>query len=162
MTTPDYSVVMTALSPRSVRFYEGVLARLERYVRGNPGTSISSLTNLFVDEALRAEEHPGVMFRPGPAGRRAGLIGGPDVWQVVDTLLTVREDDPSLTDDALVAATGEAMGLAAFQVRTAVRYYAAYRSEIDDWIGANREAAEQGEAQWLAERELLGERNHAS
>lgn len=148
----------TALSPRSVRFYEGVLARLESYLRAHPGASISSVTNLFVDEALRAEEHPGVMFRPGPSGRRAGLIGGPDVWQVIDTLLTVREEDPSLTDDALVAATGEALGQPEFQVRIAVRYYAAYRSEIDEWIEANREAAAQGEAQWLAERELLGER----
>ena len=85
-----------------------------------------------VDEALRAEEHPGVMFRPGPAGRQAGLIGGPDVWQVIDTLQTVRTDDPDLADDALVAATSEAMGLPDSQVRTAVRYHTAYRPEIDD------------------------------
>ena len=123
---------------------------------------MSSMTNLFVDEALRAEEHPGVTFHPGPAGRRAGLIGGPDVWQVIDTLLTVRDDDPGLADEALVDATSEAMGLPEFQVRIAVRFYAAYRSEIDEWITANREAATQGEARWLAEQELLRGRNRAS
>jgi hypothetical protein len=48
---------------------------------------MSSVTNLFVDEALRAEEHPGITFRPGPTGRRAGIVGGPDVWEVIDTLL---------------------------------------------------------------------------
>jgi hypothetical protein len=116
---------------------------------------MSSVTNLFVDEALRTEEHPGVLFRPGPAGRRAGLIGGPDVWQVIDTLLTVRDDDPNLAEDALVTATSEAIGLPEFHVRTAVRYYAAYRSEIDEWITANREAAAQGEARWLAEQKVL-------
>jgi hypothetical protein len=29
------------------------------------------------------DEHPLVRFADGPAGRRARLIGGPDVWEVV-------------------------------------------------------------------------------
>lgn len=143
------------MTPRSVRFEEELLRRLELYVRDHPGTSVSSLTSVFVDEALRAEEHPGIMFRPGPAGRRAGLVGGPDVWQVIDTLLTVRDSTPELADDALIAETAEMLDLPHSQVRVAVRYYAAYRTEIDEWITANRDLAARTEQQWLAEQELL-------
>lgn len=116
---------------------------------------MSSMTNRFVDEALRAEEHPGIVFRPGPTGRRAGLVGGPDVWEVIDTLHTVREAEPGLVDDALAQATAEAMGLSAHRVRVAVRYYAVHPAEVDERIAANREAAEQAEAAWRAEQDLL-------
>lgn len=113
------------------------------------------MTNLFVDEALRAEEHPGIVFRPGPTGRRAGLVAGPDVWEVIDTLRIVREADPELADDALAQATAEAMGLSERKVRVAVRYYAVYRAEVDERIAANREAATAAEAAWRGEQELL-------
>ncbi|MGQ0716421.1 MAG: hypothetical protein ACT4NP_03735 [Pseudonocardiales bacterium] len=149
-------------SPRSVRFDGEVLRRLDGYVRSHPGTSISAVTNLFVDEALRTEAHPGITFRPGPTGRRAGLVGGPDVWEVIDTLLIVREAEPGLADDALVAATAEAMGLPERKVRIAVRYYAAYRQDIDDRIMANREAAQEAEAAWHTEQDLLRGNDRAS
>jgi len=145
-----------------VRFEGEVLRRLDGYVRSHPGTSVSAVTNLFVDEALRAEEHPGITFRPGPTGRRAGLVGGPDVWEVIDTLLIVREVESGLADDALVAATAEAMGLAERKVRTAVRYYAAYRTDIDDRISANHEATQEAEAAWRSEQDLLRGNDRAS
>jgi hypothetical protein len=142
-------------SPRSVRFDDEVLRRLDRYVRSHPGASASSVTNLFVDEALRAEEHPGIVFRPGPTGRRAGLVGGPDVWEVIDTLHTIREAEPELADEALAEATAEAMGLSARRVRVAVRYYAAYRDEVNERIAANRETSAEAETAWRAEQDLL-------
>lgn len=148
-------------SPRSVRFDDDVVRRLDRYTRAHPGTSASSVTNLFVDEALRAEEHPGICFRPGPTGRRAGLSGGPDVWEVIDTLLSVRDSDSSLTEGALVSATAAGIGLPERLVRVAVRYYAAYPSEVDDRITANRQAADETEAAWRAERDLLSGRASA-
>lgn len=123
---------------------------------------MSAVTNLFVDESLRVEEHPGITFRPGPTGRRAGLAGGPDVWEVIETLLIVREAQPGLAEDALVAATAEAIGLPARKVKVAVRYYTAYRAEIDERIAANQEAAEQAEAAWQAEQDLLRGNHRAS
>jgi hypothetical protein len=138
-----------------VRFDGDVLRRLDGYVRSHPGASISSVTNLFVDEALRAEEHPGITFRPGPTGRRAALVGGPDVWEVIETLLTVREHDPELADAALVSATAEAIGLAERKVRIAVRYYVAYPDEIDERVDANRQATREAEAAWQTEQALL-------
>ncbi len=149
-------------SPRSVRFDGEVLRRLDGYVRSHPGTSMSSVTNLFVDEALRAEDHPGITFRPGPTGRRAGLVGGPDVWEVIDTLLVVREAEPGLAEDMLVAATAEALGLPERKVRTAVRYYTAYREDIDERIAANRSTARDAEAAWRAEQDLLRGNDRAS
>jgi hypothetical protein len=51
-----------------------VAERLSAFVVANPGMSLSSATNRLVDEALRINEHPCIVFRPGPA--RPG--GGPD------------------------------------------------------------------------------------
>jgi len=149
-------------SPRSVRFDDDVIRRLDRYVRSHPGTSASSVTNIFVDEALRAEEHPGIIFRPGPTGRRAGLVGGPDVWEVIGALQAVRAQDPGLADESLVEAVAEATGLSARMVRVAVRYYTAYPAEVTERITANREAAEEAEAAWQAEQNLLRARDRAS
>jgi hypothetical protein len=149
-------------SPRSVRFDDDVIRRLDRYVRSHPGTSASSLANIFVDEALRAEEHPGIIFRPGPTGRRAGLTGGPDVWEVIGSLHDVRAEDPGLAGEALVEAIAEATGLGPRMIRVAIRYYAAYPAEVDERIAANHEAAREAEAAWRAERDLLRPQERAS
>jgi hypothetical protein len=134
-------------APRSVRFDEDVLARLDRFVRENPGASASSVANMFVDESLRAHEHPGIGFRPGPTGRRAAIAGGPDVWEVIAAL----HADESAELDGETAVTG----LAVEQVRVALRYYAAYPEEIEERIAANTEAADREERLWRAERRLL-------
>jgi len=149
-------------SPRSVRFDDDVIRRLDRYVRSHPGTSASSLANIFVDEALRAEEHPGIVFRPGPTGRRAGLVGGPDVWEVIGALQAVRAEDSDLADESLVAVVAEATGLSPRVVRIAIRYYAAYPAEVEERIAANHEAAQEAEAAWQAEQDLLRARDRAS
>lgn len=74
------------------------------------------------------------------------------MWEVIDTLLIVREAEPGLADDALVAATAEATGLPERRVRTAVRYYTSYREDIDERIAANRAAAREAPdgIRWLA------------
>lgn len=147
---------MTA--PRSVRFDEKVLARLDRFVQENPGASSSSVANMFIDESLRTYEHPGIVFRPGPTGRRAALDGGPDVWEVITALQALRNEDLNLGGEALLEEVARVTGLSREQVGTAVRYYAAYPDEIDDRVAANVEAAERQEQLWLAERRLLERR----
>jgi len=141
-------------SPRSVRFDDDVIRRLDRYVRSHPGTSASSVTNIFVDEALRSEEHPGIMFRPGPTGRR--------VWEVIGALQAVRAQDPGLADESLVEAVADVTGLSPRLVRVAVRYYTAYPDEVEERIAANHEAAREAEAAWQAENELLRAQGQAS
>ena len=60
-------------TPSSIRFDPEVLRRLNAYVNAHPGTTLSSAGNRLIDEALRSQEHPLVVFRDGPAGRRARL-----------------------------------------------------------------------------------------
>jgi hypothetical protein len=66
-------------TPISVRFPDEVARRLRRNGAGT-GEATSGLVVRLVDEGIRMAEHPGVVFRDGPTGRRAGLAAGPDVW----------------------------------------------------------------------------------
>jgi hypothetical protein len=156
LTTSHYAVVMTA--PRSVRFEEGVLARLNRYVKEHPGSSSSSVANMFIDEALRGYEHPGIVFQAGPTGRRATLSGGPDVWEVVTALHAIRDESPELAAEPLLQEVSEVTGLTAAQVRIVVRYYAAYPDEIDERITLNSDVAEREEQLWAAQQTILRKR----
>jgi hypothetical protein len=142
-------------SPRSVRFDEGVLARLDHYVREHPGSSSSSVANMFIDEALRSYEHPGIIFRPGPTGRRASLVGGPDVWEVIAALIAIRDEERQLDQASLLSELAEVTGLTSAQVGAALRYYAAYPGEIDDRIALNKEVADREERLWEAQQNLL-------
>lgn len=119
---------------------------------------MSSVANMFIDESLRAHEHPGIVFRPGPAGRRAALSGGPDVWEVVAALNAIRNEDPDLDGETLVRELATATGLGQNQVATALRYYAAYPDEIDERIASNTEVADREERLWAAQQNLLRRR----
>src|SRR5690242_17375487 len=144
---------MTA--PRSVRFDEGVLSRLDRYVKEHPGSSSSSVANMFIDESLRGYEHPGIVFRAGPTGRRAALSGGPDVWEVIAALHAVRAGDPDLEGEVLLSELCGVTGLDRSRAAVALRYYAAYPDEIDERIARNGEVAEREEQLWTAQQNLL-------
>jgi hypothetical protein len=150
---------MTA--PRSVRFDEGVLSRLDRYVKEHPGSSSSSVANMFIDESLRSYEHPGILFRAGPTGRRAALSGGPDIWEVVAALNAIRDENPDLDGDLLLGEVSTVTGLDATQVTTVLRYYAAYPDEIDERIANNRDVAEREERLWAAQQALLRRRQRS-
>ncbi len=43
-----------------------------------------------MDEGLRMDEPPGIVFRDGPPGRRAALAAGPDVWEVMTMVANTR------------------------------------------------------------------------
>jgi hypothetical protein len=47
------------------------------------GEPIVRLAQRYIDEGMRLDRHPGIVFRDGPAGRRPVVAGGPDVWEVV-------------------------------------------------------------------------------
>jgi hypothetical protein len=145
-------------APRSVRFDEAVLSRLDRYVKEHPGSSSSSVANMFIDESLRSYEHPGIVFRAGPTGRRASLQGGPDVWEVISALDAIRDEDPDLDGELLRAEVGTVTGLSVAHVTVALRYYAAYPDEIDERIANNRDVAEREEQLWAAQQTLLRRR----
>lgn len=116
------------------------------------GQSRSQLAKTLLEEGLRMEAHPGIVFRSGPAGRRPGIAGGPDIWEVVRVFEGV-----DAQGEELLRRTAESTGLTPEQVRIALRYYADYRDEIDDWIRRVDEESARSEAAWRRERDLFGQ-----
>ncbi len=101
------------------------------------------------------EEHPGVLFRDGPSGRRAVLIGGPDVWEVVRVVQSARASEPDLDAETVVRLAVETMGLPHGRTRVALDYWAAYPDEIEQQIRDAEEAERAAEELWQRERRLL-------
>src|ERR1700737_2107110 len=110
---------MARRSPTPVRFDTAVAGRLTSFAASHPGLSLSAAANLLVDEGLRMAEHPGVVFRDGPTGRRAGLAGGPDVWEVMRAIKSARVAELELSEAEVVALVVENSGVPARMVRTA-------------------------------------------
>ncbi len=146
---------MAKRAATAVRFDMAVAERLSAFVVANPGMSLSSAANRLVDEALRMSEHPGIVFRPGPTGRRAGLAEGPDVWEVVRAVKSARAAEPGLAEDGLLALVAENTGTPERIIRAAIRYWASYPEEIDAEIAAAAAAENAAEDAWRRERQLL-------
>jgi hypothetical protein len=138
-----------------VRFEHDVGERLAAYVATHPGSSMSSAANRLVDEGLRMSEHPGVAFRDGPTGRRAALVGGPDVWEVIRAVRSARATEPELSEEDIVALVATNSGLPLRLVRTAVRYWASHPGEIDTEIDTAMAAEAAAEQAWQRQRQLL-------
>jgi hypothetical protein len=146
---------MARRSATPVRFETSVAERLMSFVAAHPGMSMSSAANLLVDEALRMSEHPGIVFRSGPAGRRAALAGGPDVWEAVRAIKSARTSEPSLAEGAVLALVQENTGTPSRLLHIAIRYWASYPEEIDSEIAAADVAEDAAEHAWRRERDLL-------
>lgn len=154
-TLRDYDVVMPRKQPTPVRLDPDVAARLALWASAHPGLSLSSAINRLVDEGLRAEEHPGIVFRPGATGRRAGLVGGPDVWEVVRAVRSARHVEPDLSEDEILQLVSHNTGVSVRLIQAAVRYWATYPDEIDAEIHAAAAAEEQAELAWRRQQDLL-------
>lgn len=133
----------------SARLDPSVVDRLER--RGaRARLNKSRLAERYIDEGMRMEDHPGIVFRDGPTGRRAGLAGGPDVWEVISTIRA-----SGIEGDEALDAAAEWGSLTVAQVRAAVQYYAEYREEVEERIRRNVEEADAAEEQWHREQNAL-------
>jgi hypothetical protein len=134
--------------PTSFRLSSDLLAALEQEASGTAMT-VSALVTELLEEGLRVRRFPGVTFRDGPAGRRAGLVGGPDIWEVVrDVRGAAGRGEAKLRRVAADA------GLSEPQVRLAVDYYAAFPDGVDARLAVeDRAAAELREL--VARRERL-------
>lgn len=108
----------------SVRMNRETAARIRARAEAR-GERLSDALRRYAEEGDRAETHPGVVFRSGPAGRRAALAGGPDVWEIcwaarqIGSGKQVAEhlaDELSLTPD---------------RVAVALRYAAEFPAEIE-------------------------------
>lgn len=115
----------------SVRLDDDLAERLRLRARA-AGETLSERLRRYAEEGARREEHPLVTFRDGPTGRRAGLLGGPDVWEVAMWI-----DDLHREPDAAAALVRET-SLSRSQVDAALRYRAAYPDEIAARIELHR------------------------
>ena len=147
---------MVATSPSSVRFEPRVLERLSAFVAVHQDLTLSSATSRLVDEALRAREHPLITFKDGPAGRRARVVGGPDVWEIIGAVRSVRMAEPELAGDEALVAVAETAGVPVPFLRAALAYWGDYPEEVDAFLDRARAEAVQAEAAWERQQELLG------
>lgn len=127
-------------TPVSVRFPDEIAQRLRRH-SARAAEATSGLIVRLVDEGMRMAEHPGIVFRGGPSGRRAGLVAGPDVWEVIGVL----KDFAAHRADTAHRRTAQSLGISASQVRVAESYYAAFNAEIDARLLLNADAARRGQ-----------------
>ncbi len=123
--------------PFSARLDARLLARLKR-MAAREGVAASQLAERFIEEGVRCAEFPGIVFRSGPTGRRAGLFGGPDIWEIVRDAEALRAVDAKDPVRRVVRSTG----LGEDQVRLALAYHARYPQDAGRRIAA-AEALEQ-------------------
>jgi len=115
----------------SVRLDDSLAERLRLRARA-AGESLSDRLRRYAEEGSRRDEHPLITFRDGPAGRRAGVVGGPDVWEIVMWLEGLTDED-----DPVVALAAE-QGLGRPLIEAALRYRDGYPEEIEARIALHR------------------------
>jgi len=100
-----------------------------------PARSDSDTYRQVIEEWVRLQDHPGIRFVDGPAGRRAALVGGPDVWEIIDMARELGFDEAAILDAY--------PWLSPATQRIARRYFDAYPEEIEAIIEDNLRVAEQ-------------------
>jgi hypothetical protein len=115
----------------SVRLDDHLAEQLRLRARA-AGESLSDRLRRYAEEGTRRDEHPLITFRDGPTGRRAGLMGGPDVWEVVMWLEDLAGDRDAVTTLA------KESDLKRSQIEAAVRYRDAYPDEVSARIELHR------------------------
>lgn len=138
---------MAKSTPRSFRLDADLLERLEQRARER-GQSVNGLVGRYLEEAVRLEDHPLIVFREGADGRRPAIAGTRlDVAHVIDTFRASAND---------IAETAAYFEVPDRLVRAAVAYYAAYQTEVDEWRARRREIADREEEAWRREQALSG------
>jgi hypothetical protein len=112
--------------------------------------SVTAIVERLLREGLAVAEHPGIVFKSGPSGRRAALAGGPDVWEIA---AAVRQTSGS--EARRIAAVAKEFGIHQRQVAIALNYAAANLEEIEARIVANDRALDEAERVSFARKRLL-------
>ena len=115
----------------SVRLDDKLAERLRLRARA-AGESLSDRLRRYAEEGSRRDEHPLITFRDGPAGRRAAVVGGPDVWEIVMWLQDLAgESNP-------VQVLAAEQGIPRPLIDAALRYQEAYPQEVEARIALHR------------------------
>src|SRR6266852_6388441 len=137
-------------TPLSIRFSPSLLSRLRQRANAMTGASAAGLAQRLIDEGLRMADHPGVIFKDGPSGRRAALAYGPDVWEIVKFLREIDERGPAALD-----AAAEVLAIDASRIAIGVSYYTAFPDEIDAEIAEADDASARAEEAWRVQQRLI-------
>jgi len=137
---------MARKQPLAFRVEPETIEHLRRRAR-EIGQSQTALAERYIEEGLRMDEHPLIYFREGAAGRRPGLLGTRlDVADIIDT---IRQNGNS------VEAAAEYLELPIEKIEACLRYYTAFKDEVDEWIERATLAAEREETLWRRRQEVL-------
>jgi hypothetical protein len=115
------------------------------------GVTATALLQRLIIEGVDTLDHPGIVYRGGAHDRRAGLAGGPDVWEVIARL---RELEGGEEDRIEMLA--EETDLHPRQIRVALEFAAAHPEEIEDRVSRNEAAIAAGREAAKRRRALLG------
>ena len=114
---------------KSIRIREKTIKEIEQIARES-GKEFSSVTNELLDEAVKTQRCPGIIFTEGTTGRRARIAGtGIEVWEVIATYKGLDENFTRLRK-AYHRLTEQ-------QLKSAVGYYRTYPEDIDNLIKQN-------------------------
>jgi len=138
------------MSSQAIRIESGTLREL-RARSAQSGEPLVRLAQRYIDEGMRLDRYPGIVFRDGPAGRREVVIGGPDVWEVI-----VAARDATERGERLIDVIAERIGVSPERIRTAIRYYAEYPDDVDRFIALVEEEADRLARTLERERRILG------
>jgi uncharacterized protein (DUF433 family) len=134
-----------ATRTRSFRLSEEALRRLEEHA-AETGQTASALAARYLDEGLRMDAHPLIVFRSRPSGRRAMLAG--TRLNVADVMATAKAAGSA-------EAAADSLDLPVSKVRAALAYFADFTDEVDAEIERDRRVAEREEARWRREQAAL-------
>lgn len=138
------------MSSEAIRIESETLAAL-RERSTQTGEPIVRMAQRYISEGMRSDRHPGVIFRDGPAGRRAVVAGSCDVWEVIAAARSASE-----RGEELIVALAQRLGMSFAAVRIAVRYYSEHPEEIDAFIAMAADESARLERALEREQELLG------
>jgi len=137
----------------SLRLPSETLARV-RERSAEYGEPLTALVERYIEDGLRLDRHPGIVFVDGPSGRRARLAGTRlDVSFVIELLLA---NESSLEE------TADYLALPLRHVQAALSYYGEFQREIDDRIALVQRIADREEAAYRRATEILEDRPNTS
>lgn len=143
--TPSATLCCVASAPLSIRLAQPTIERISGRAE-RLHLAPRTLIQRYVEEGLRMDAHPLIRFSDGPAGRRARLIGGPDVSEVIQVAKDNGGD---------LAETSAYLDLPLGLVQAATAYYASYPEEIDARMQRSRREREDAHSTFLATKEAL-------
>jgi uncharacterized protein (DUF433 family) len=134
----------------SIRLPPETIARVrERSVEY--GEPLTKIVERYIEEGLRLDRHPGIVFVDGPTGRRARLAGTRlDVSFIVEVL---QDNEQSIEETAAY------LELPLWKIEAARRYYGEFQTEIDERIALLQQIEHREEAAYDAAQAALESRS---